>query len=150
MAKKGSVIVVDDEEIMRDVLETLLSAEGYRVDLAKTGEAGLEVYAGRPYDAVDVLRSGVAAGGPSARDLLVRAYLDSGNWQAAAEGLGPLVEQGDDVTHRDAGDHPVAAGDRHAVGRRPPVDRDIGPGHEQCGHRNPRVMLLRRRWLGPQ
>lgn len=52
MAKKGSVLVVDDEEIMRDVLETLLSAEGYRVDLAKTGEEGLEAYGRRAYDAV--------------------------------------------------------------------------------------------------
>jgi DNA-binding NtrC family response regulator len=52
MAKKGSVLVVDDEEIMRDVLETLLSAEGYRVDLAKTGEEGLEAYGRRSYDVV--------------------------------------------------------------------------------------------------
>jgi len=52
MAKKGSVLVVDDEEIMRDVLETLLSAEGYRVDLAKTGEDGLEAYTRRAYDLV--------------------------------------------------------------------------------------------------
>src|SRR5688500_11484155 len=52
MAKKGSVLVVDDEEIMRDVLETLLSAEGYRVDLAKTGEEGLETYGRRTYDVV--------------------------------------------------------------------------------------------------
>ncbi len=52
MAKKGSVLVVDDEEIMRDVLETLLSAEGFRVDLAKTGEEGLEVYGRRAYDVV--------------------------------------------------------------------------------------------------
>jgi DNA-binding NtrC family response regulator len=52
MAKKGSVLVVDDEEIMRDVLETLLSAEGYRVDLAKTGEEGLEHYGRRAYDVV--------------------------------------------------------------------------------------------------
>jgi DNA-binding NtrC family response regulator len=52
MGKKGSVLVVDDEEIMRDVLETLLSAEGYRVDLAKTGEEGLEAYGRRAYDAV--------------------------------------------------------------------------------------------------
>jgi CheY-like chemotaxis protein len=35
VAKKGSVLIVDDEEIMREVLETLLSSEGYRVDLAK-------------------------------------------------------------------------------------------------------------------
>src|SRR5919204_219350 len=52
MAKKGSVLVVDDEEIMRDVLETLLSAEGYRVDLAKNGEEGLEAYGRRAYDVV--------------------------------------------------------------------------------------------------
>ncbi len=52
MAKKGSVLVVDDEEIMRDVLETLLSAEGYRVDLARTGEEGLEAYERRAYDVV--------------------------------------------------------------------------------------------------
>jgi len=37
---------------MRDVLETLLSAEGYRVDLAKTGEEGLEHYGRRAYDVV--------------------------------------------------------------------------------------------------
>jgi tetratricopeptide (TPR) repeat protein len=49
---------------------------------------------GRPLDAVDLLRQGVAAGEPSAPDLLVRAYLDSGSWHAAAEWLGPLVEQG--------------------------------------------------------
>jgi DNA-binding NtrC family response regulator len=61
MAKKGSVLVVDDEEIMRDVLETLLSADGYRVDLAKTGEEGLEAYGGRAYDVVllDVSMPGI-------------------------------------------------------------------------------------------
>src|SRR5436309_15847461 len=52
MAKRGSVLVVDDEEIMRDVLETLLSAEGYRVELAKTGEEGLECYGRRAFDVV--------------------------------------------------------------------------------------------------
>ena len=61
MAKKGSVLVVDDEEIMRDVLETLLSAEGYRVDLAKTGEEGLDAYTKRAYDIVllDVSMPGI-------------------------------------------------------------------------------------------
>ena len=61
MAKKGSVLIVDDEEIMRDVLETLLSAEGYRVDLAKTGEEGLEAYGKRSYDVVllDVSMPGI-------------------------------------------------------------------------------------------
>ena len=61
MAKKGSVLVVDDEEIMRDVLETLLSAEGYRVDLSKNGEEGLDAYTKRPYDVVllDVSMPGI-------------------------------------------------------------------------------------------
>ncbi len=61
LAKKGSVLIVDDEEIMREVLETLLSAEGYRVDLAKTGEEGLEAYGRRAYDTVllDVSMPGI-------------------------------------------------------------------------------------------
>lgn len=61
MAKKGSVLVVDDEEIMREVLETLLTAEGYRVDLAKAGEEGLEFYGKRAYDVVllDVSMPGI-------------------------------------------------------------------------------------------
>src|SRR5437660_3652039 len=46
---------------MREVLETLLSAEGYRVDLAKTGEEGLDAYTKRSYDAVllDVSMPGI-------------------------------------------------------------------------------------------
>src|ERR1041385_5822034 len=60
-AKKGSVLVVDDEEIMREVLETLLTSEGYRVDLAKTGEEGLEAYGRRAFDVVllDVSMPGI-------------------------------------------------------------------------------------------
>ena len=60
-SKKGSVLVVDDEEIMREVLETLLTAEGYRVDLAKTGEEGLEAYGRRAFDVVllDVSMPGI-------------------------------------------------------------------------------------------
>src|SRR3977135_3326132 len=61
MARKGSVLIVDDEEIMRDVLETLLSAEGFRVELARTGEEGLEAYGRRPFDVVllDVSMPGI-------------------------------------------------------------------------------------------
>jgi DNA-binding NtrC family response regulator len=50
MAKKGTVLVVDDEEVMRDVLESLLSQDGYRVDLAKTGEECLARMNERSYD----------------------------------------------------------------------------------------------------
>src|SRR5438045_6272564 len=60
-SRKGSVLVVDDEEIMREVFETLLTDGGYRVDLAKTGEEGLEAYGRRAYDAVllDVSMPGI-------------------------------------------------------------------------------------------
>lgn len=59
-----------------------------------TAEGSALLQAGRPLEAVDVLRQAVASGEPSAPDLLVRAYLDSGSWHSAAEWLGPLVEQG--------------------------------------------------------
>jgi DNA-binding NtrC family response regulator len=61
MAKKGSILVVDDEEVMRDVLENLLSSEGYRVELAKTGEEGVARYAERQADVVlmDVSMPGI-------------------------------------------------------------------------------------------
>jgi DNA-binding NtrC family response regulator len=61
MAKKGNVLVVDDEEVMRDVLESLLSQDGFRVDLARTGEEGLARFGERSYDAVllDVSMPGI-------------------------------------------------------------------------------------------
>jgi DNA-binding NtrC family response regulator len=77
MAKKGSVLVVDDEEIMRDVLETLLSAEGYRVDLARTGEEGIEAYGRRTYDAVLMDVSMPGMGGISALEELLRLDEDA-------------------------------------------------------------------------
>ncbi|HYE72391.1 MAG TPA: sigma-54 dependent transcriptional regulator, partial [Blastocatellia bacterium] len=61
MARKGSVLVIDDEEIMREVLESILSQDGYRVELAKTGEEGLTKYADRSFDVVllDVSMPGI-------------------------------------------------------------------------------------------
>jgi DNA-binding NtrC family response regulator len=72
MAKKGAVLIVDDEEIMRDVLETLLSAEGYRVDLAKTGEEGIEAYGKRAYDVVLIDVSMPGIGGLRALEELLK------------------------------------------------------------------------------
>jgi DNA-binding NtrC family response regulator len=73
MAKKGSVLVIDDEEIMRDVLETLLSAEGHRVDLAKTGEEGIEAYGRRAYDVVLLDVSMPGMGGLAALEEILKA-----------------------------------------------------------------------------
>ncbi len=71
MAKKGSILVCDDEEIMRDVLETILSNAGYKVQLAKTGEEALDAYSQWPFDVVlmDVSMPGI--GGLSALEGLI-------------------------------------------------------------------------------
>ena len=44
MGKKGSILICDDEEIMRDVLGTILAGAGYKVELARTGEEAIELY----------------------------------------------------------------------------------------------------------
>lgn len=75
MGKKGSILVCDDEEIMRDVLETILSGAGYKVDLAKTGEEAIEAYEHRPFDLVLMDVSMPGMGGLTALEQLVR--LDS-------------------------------------------------------------------------
>src|SRR5215216_2244708 len=61
MQKNGSILVVDDEEIMREILETLLKGEGYSVRLAASGEEGIELARNIPFDAaiVDVMMPGI-------------------------------------------------------------------------------------------
>jgi two-component system response regulator PilR (NtrC family) len=61
MKTNGSILVVDDEEIMREILETLLKGEGYTVRLAASGEEGIELARNIPFDAaiVDVMMPGI-------------------------------------------------------------------------------------------
>jgi len=72
MAKKGSVLVCDDEEIMRDVLETVLSGAGYKVDLARTGEEAIEMYDNKPYEVVLMDVSMPGMGGLTALQELIK------------------------------------------------------------------------------
>jgi DNA-binding NtrC family response regulator len=72
MAKKGSILICDDEEIMRDVLETILSSAGYKVDLAKQGEEAIELYGKKPYDVVLMDVSMPGMGGLSALEELIK------------------------------------------------------------------------------
>jgi DNA-binding NtrC family response regulator len=72
MAKKGSVLVCDDEEIMRDVLGTILSEAGYKVDLARTGEEAVEIYSQRPFDIVLMDVSMPGMGGLTALEELIK------------------------------------------------------------------------------
>ena len=61
MRRTGSILVIDDEEIMREILEALLTREGYDVRLAASGTEGLELARSVPFDAaiVDVMMPGI-------------------------------------------------------------------------------------------
>jgi DNA-binding NtrC family response regulator len=48
----ASVLVIDDEEIIREALDALLTAEGYEVASAATAAAGMDVLGTRPVHAV--------------------------------------------------------------------------------------------------
>src|SRR2546427_2965413 len=60
-SRRGTILVVDDEEIMREILETLLTREGYDVRLAASGEEGLQLARALPFDAaiVDIMMPGL-------------------------------------------------------------------------------------------
>jgi len=60
-ALHASILVIDDEEVMREILEALLSREGHRVRLASSAEEGLELARTLPFDAaiVDVMLPGM-------------------------------------------------------------------------------------------
>ena len=60
-ARKGTILSIDDEEIMREILETLLTREGYDVRLASSGAEGLELARALPFDAaiVDIMMPGL-------------------------------------------------------------------------------------------
>jgi two-component system response regulator PilR (NtrC family) len=59
--RHSSVLVVDDEEVMREILESVLAADGHRVTTATTGEEGLALARSQSFDAavVDVMLPGI-------------------------------------------------------------------------------------------
>jgi two-component system response regulator PilR (NtrC family) len=61
MRRNATILVIDDEEIMREILETLLTREGYTVRLAASGAEGLDLARSLPFDAVitDVMMPGM-------------------------------------------------------------------------------------------
>jgi two-component system response regulator PilR (NtrC family) len=61
MNRNGTILVIDDEEIMREILETLLTREGYQVRLAANAAEGLDLARTMPFDAaiVDMMMPGM-------------------------------------------------------------------------------------------
>ena len=54
---RGTILVMDDEEMIRELLSAMLTELGYRVSLARDGAEAIELYtkaqeAGRPFDAI--------------------------------------------------------------------------------------------------
>ncbi len=58
---RGTILIVDDEEIMREILETLLTREGYDVRVTASGADGLDVARSTQLDAmiVDLMMPGM-------------------------------------------------------------------------------------------
>src|SRR5215510_10424956 len=61
MHRNGTVLVIDDEEIMREILETLLTREGHQVRLAANAAEGLDLARTMSFDAaiVDMMMPGM-------------------------------------------------------------------------------------------
>jgi CheY-like chemotaxis protein len=54
---QGRILIMDDDELVRDVISEMLSHAGYKIELASDGLEAIEYYkkamdAGQPYDAV--------------------------------------------------------------------------------------------------
>jgi DNA-binding NtrC family response regulator len=61
MRRNASILVIDDEEIMREILDALLTREGYHVRLAASAAEGIDLAKSVPFDAVivDVMMPGM-------------------------------------------------------------------------------------------
>jgi len=61
MRRTVSILVIDDEDIMREILDALLTREGYQVRLASSGAEGIELARSTPFDAaiVDLMMPGL-------------------------------------------------------------------------------------------
>jgi len=101
LARRGpTILLVDDEEMVRSLLEELLCGEGYRVLTAASGEEAVEVYrehaAGIELVFLDLLMAGMG-GEKCLRELLgidpsARVILTSGN--ASTDMARELLEAG--------------------------------------------------------
>jgi len=61
MTRHERILVIDDEEVVREVFQRLLKSEGYQADFCTSGEEGLRLAREKEYDAVilDVMMNGL-------------------------------------------------------------------------------------------
>ena len=61
MSKLASILVVDDEPIMQEILGDFLREEGYSIDIAGSGEEGVDLAQKSSYDCaiVDLMMPGI-------------------------------------------------------------------------------------------
>ncbi len=61
MANSRTILVIDDEIIMQETLSDFLQEEGFLVDIASSGEEGVELAKAKPYDCaiVDLMMPGM-------------------------------------------------------------------------------------------
>jgi two-component system response regulator PilR (NtrC family) len=61
MSKRERILVIDDEEVVREVFQRLLKSQGYQSELCTSGEEGLKLIREKEYDAVilDVMMNGI-------------------------------------------------------------------------------------------
>src|SRR5579863_701159 len=103
MPSKGSILIIDDEQEIRESLQELLAAEGYALDSAPNAEAGLKKVEERLFDLVlldinlpgrnglDVLKL-VKRDSPDTAVIMITAY-DSSQvaFQASREGADSYI-----------------------------------------------------------
>ncbi|HUI42453.1 MAG TPA: sigma-54 dependent transcriptional regulator [Terriglobia bacterium] len=103
MPSKGSILIIDDEQEIRESLEELLGSAGYALDSAGTAEDGLKRLNERPYDlalvdinlpdgsGLDVLKS-LKHDSPGTGVIMITAYDSSQTaFQASKEGAESYV-----------------------------------------------------------
>ena len=61
MSRRERILVIDDEDVVREVFQRLLKSEGYHAELCTSGEEGLKLVREREFDAVvlDVMMNGI-------------------------------------------------------------------------------------------
>jgi len=103
MSPRGSVLIIDDEQEIRESLEQLLRLDGYKADSASTAEEGLKKVEGGVFDLVlldinlpdgnglDLLKS-IKHDSPEVSVIMITAY-DSSQmaFQASKEGAESYV-----------------------------------------------------------